>query len=105
MKKENVNRSMWIGGLLAGALIATYLYRNQDQFGPQQKKLKSLIADLKKTAQELGNKVLVAGQEQLEAAKKIGSDHYDSAKKAGQDSFDATKDAGKKAYESVKQNY
>lgn len=93
MKKENVNRTLWVSGLLVGVLVGAYIYKNQDQLKPQQKKLKSLVDELKKTASDFGSKVLKAGQEQLEATKK-----------AGQESIEATKAAALSAADSIKKN-
>jgi uncharacterized membrane-anchored protein YhcB (DUF1043 family) len=102
MKKENVNRTLWISGLLTGVLVGAYLYRNQEEFKPQQKKLKGLVDELKKTASEFGSKVLKAGQEQLEATKKASQESIEATKKAALDSIEATKAAAKNAAESVK---
>lgn len=83
MKKENINLTLWMSGLLAGVLVGAYFYRNQEQFAPQQKKLNSVIADLKKTAGELGNKALKASQEQLKASKDVAKKAVESVKNAG----------------------
>jgi uncharacterized membrane-anchored protein YhcB (DUF1043 family) len=81
MKKENLNITLWVSGLLTGVFIGAYFYRNQEQFAPQQKKIKSVVADLKKTALELGNKALKAGQEQLEVSKEAASKALEQVKK------------------------
>ncbi|MDG1278663.1 MAG: hypothetical protein P8O16_15380 [Algoriphagus sp.] len=83
MKKGNINLTLWMSGLLAGVLVGAYFYRNQEQFAPQQKKLKGVIADLKKTAGDLGNKALKASQEQLKASKDVAKKAVDSVKNAG----------------------
>jgi gas vesicle protein len=98
MKKENVNRTLWISGLLTGALVGIYLYQNKDQYKPQQKKLKGLVDDLKKTANEFGSKILQIGQEQLEATKRVGQNSFEATKEAAKN----TTEAAKNTAESVK---
>jgi uncharacterized membrane-anchored protein YhcB (DUF1043 family) len=81
MKKEYLNRTLWISGLITGVFIGAYLYRNQKHLAPQQKKIKSLIDDLKKTASELSSQALKVGQEQLEASKALAKQTIESVKK------------------------
>jgi uncharacterized membrane-anchored protein YhcB (DUF1043 family) len=81
MKKQYINRTLWVTGLITGVIIGAYLYRNQKEFAPQQKKMKSLILDLKKTASELSSQALKVGQEQLEASKALAKHAVESVKK------------------------
>lgn len=91
MKKTTINRTLWVSGLLTGVLIGAYLYKNQEELKPQQKKLKKLIDELKNTASDFGSKMLKAGQEQLAAAKNVS-----------QETIEDTKTVAKNAAETIK---
>ncbi len=58
MKKEYINRTLWMSGLIKAGIIGANLYLNQKQLAIQQKKIKSIIVDLKKTALELRSQAL-----------------------------------------------
>ncbi len=64
------SKTIWISGLLAGAALGAYLYRNQTKTEPQQRKFKKLISDLKSVAGDLKEKLVSTGQEGLEQTKK-----------------------------------
>ena len=50
------NKTVWISGLLAGVALGVYLYKNQDQIEPQQKKIKKLLGDLQSVAVDIKEK-------------------------------------------------
>ncbi len=64
------NKTVWISGLLAGVALGVYLYKNQDQIEPQQKKIKKLLGDLQSVAVDIKDKLLASGQESIELTKK-----------------------------------
>lgn len=69
MSKQALNTSLWLGGLITGAAVGVYLYKNKDQYEPQKEKLNSLLSDLQGIAGDLKSRLLSAGQEGLNATK------------------------------------
>jgi SepF-like predicted cell division protein (DUF552 family) len=65
MTKLDLNRTLWISGLLTGSLLIAYLCISREELKPQQKKMRRVIDELEKTASEFGSKVLKAYQDQL----------------------------------------
>jgi hypothetical protein len=74
MTKLDLNRTLWISGLLTGSLILVYLYTSQEQLKPQQKKMRAVIDELEKTANEFCSKMLKAYQDQLETTRNTSHD-------------------------------
>lgn len=69
MNKSGINKTLWLSGLITGALIGAYLYKNKDDFGPQKKKLDKLLGDVKDILGDLKSKMLEAKSDGLEATK------------------------------------
>ena len=69
MKKLALNKTMWLSGLVTGALVGAYLYKNKDQYSSQREKLNGLLTDLQGVAGDLKSRLLAAGQEGLNATK------------------------------------
>ncbi|MEB2774116.1 hypothetical protein SYJ56_02295 [Algoriphagus sp. D3-2-R+10] len=69
MNKSTLNKTLWFSGLLTGAFVGAYLYKNKDEFGPQKEKLNSLIGDFQSILGDLKSKILEAKTEGLEATK------------------------------------
>ncbi|MDR7130755.1 hypothetical protein J2X69_003112 [Algoriphagus sp. 4150] len=69
MNKSTINKTLWLSGLVTGALIGAYLYKNKDDFGPQKEKLNSLLGDFQALVGDLKTKLLEAKSEGLEATK------------------------------------
>jgi hypothetical protein len=65
MTKSDLNRTLWISGLLTGSLILIYSCTSREQLKPQQKKMRAVIDELEKTANEFFSKMLKAYQDQL----------------------------------------
>jgi len=69
MNKSGINKTLWLSGLLTGALVGAYLYKNKDDFGPQKEKLNSLLVDFQSIIGDLKTKLLEAKTEGLDATK------------------------------------
>ncbi|WP_192349694.1 hypothetical protein [Algoriphagus sp. Y33] len=69
MNKSTINKTLWLSGLVTGALVGAYLYKNKDDFGPQKEKLNSLLGDFQSIIGDLKTKLLEAKSEGLEATK------------------------------------
>jgi hypothetical protein len=69
MNKQVINTTIWIGGLITGAMVGAYLYKNKDQYEPQKEKLNGLLTDLTTIAGDLKSKLRSASQEGLTATK------------------------------------
>ncbi len=69
MNKSTVNKTLWLSGLLTGALIGAYLYKNKDEFGPQKEKLNGLLKDFQSVLGDMKIKILEAKTDGLEATK------------------------------------
>lgn len=69
MNKSGINKTLWLSGLLTGALVGAYLYKNKDDFGPQKEKLNSLLGDFQTLVGDLKTKLLEAKSEGLDATK------------------------------------
>lgn len=66
---KSINKTLWVSGLVTGALVGVYLYKNQDQYESQKEKINSLLVDLQQVAGELKTKLVEASQEGLTATK------------------------------------
>lgn len=69
MNKQMKNTTIWVGGLITGAMIGAFLYKNKDQYEPQKEKLNSLLNEFQSIAVDLKSKLLAASQEGLNATK------------------------------------
>ncbi|MFC5623907.1 hypothetical protein [Algoriphagus winogradskyi] len=69
MTKSSVNKTLWLSGLLTGALVGAYLYKNKDDFGPQKKKLNSLLGDFQSLLGDMKTKFLEVKSEGVDATK------------------------------------
>ncbi|WP_339865240.1 hypothetical protein [uncultured Algoriphagus sp.] len=69
MTKSAANKTLWLSGLVTGALVGAYLYKNKDDFGPQKEKLNSLLGDFQSLLGDLKVKILDAKSEGLDATK------------------------------------
>jgi hypothetical protein len=69
MNKSGINKTLWLSGLLTGALVGAYLYKNKDDFGPQKKKLNKLMDDVKDILGDMRTKMLEAKSDGLDATK------------------------------------
>ena len=69
MNKSTVNKTLWLSGLVTGALVGAYLYKNKDEFGPQKEKLNSLLKDFQSVLGDMKTKILEAKTDGLEATK------------------------------------
>ncbi|MCU0400154.1 MAG: hypothetical protein MUE75_03955 [Algoriphagus sp.] len=61
MKTSKTKLALWIGGLAAGVVAGTYIYRNREKLGPQKEKLSRILGQLQKTGEELGKKIKKSG--------------------------------------------
>ncbi len=80
MRKSTISKTLWLSGLVTGALVGAYLYKNQNQFESQKEKINSLLGDLQNIAGDLKARLLSAGQEGLDATKTAIQSAKDSAK-------------------------
>lgn len=69
MNKSTINKTLWLSGLVTGAMVGAYLYKNKDDFGPQREKLNSLMGDFQSIIGDLKTKLLDVKSEGLEATK------------------------------------
>ena len=69
MNKSAINKTLWLSGVLTGALIGAYLYKNKDDFEPQKKKLNKLLGDVKDMVGDLKAKLAEAKSEGIESTK------------------------------------
>lgn len=69
MNKSAINKTLWLSGLVTGALVGAYLYKNKDDFGPQKEKLNNLLGDFQSIIGDLKTKLLEAKTDGLEATK------------------------------------
>lgn len=63
------NKTLWLSGLLTGAVVGAYLYKNKEQYGPQKEKMNKLLGELQSVVIDLKGKLLHVGQEGLDATK------------------------------------
>ncbi|EAZ82643.1 hypothetical protein [Algoriphagus machipongonensis] len=77
-----INKTLWVSGLVTGALVGAYLYKNQDQYASQKEKINGLLGDLQQVAGELKNKLVEASQEGLNATKTALNSAKESANSA-----------------------
>ncbi|MEB2779111.1 hypothetical protein [Algoriphagus persicinus] len=69
MNRSTINKTLWLSGLLTGAVVGVYLYKNREEFGPQKEKLNSLLGDFQSIIGDLKTKLLEAKTDGLEATK------------------------------------
>ena len=69
MTKSTINKTIWLSGLLTGAMVGAYLYKNKDDFGPQKEKLNSLLGDFQSMLGDVKSRLLEAKSEGFEATK------------------------------------
>lgn len=82
---NNKNSSLWISGLLTGAVLGYYLYKNRDKMPEQKEKLKTLISDLKEVALDLKTKIVTTGNEAVNATKSAIDTAKDTARDTAKD--------------------
>lgn len=82
MNKSGINKTLWLSGLVTGALVGAYLYKNKDDFGPQKEKLNSLLGDFQSMLGDVKSKLLEAKSEGLEATKAALKSAKDTVEKA-----------------------
>lgn len=80
MNKSAVNKTLWLSGLVTGALVGAYLYKNKDDFGSQKEKLNSLLGDFQSILGDLKTKLLEVKSEGLEATKAVFMSAKDQVK-------------------------
>ncbi len=76
----NKNSSLWLSGLVTGAFLGYYLYKNKDKMPDQKEKLKSLLSDLKGVAADLKTRLISTGNEAVNVTKSALDSAKDSAK-------------------------
>ncbi len=69
MKNKAVNSSLWLSGLVTGAFLGYYLYKNRDKMPGQKEKLKTLVEDLKGVAGDLKSRLMSTSNEAVNATK------------------------------------
>lgn len=82
---NNKNSSLWVSGLLTGAVLGYYLYKNRDKMPEQKEKLKTLISDLKEVAVDLKSRIVTTGNEAVNATKSAFDNAKDSARDTAKD--------------------
>ncbi len=69
MNKKTVNNSLWLSGLVTGALVGYFLYKNRDNMDGQKEKLKTLVKDLKVVASDLKTRLISTSNELVNSTK------------------------------------
>lgn len=69
MNNSGINKTLWLSGLISGALIGAYLYKNKDEFGPQKEKLNKLIGEFQSIMGDVKTKFLDATSEGMDVTK------------------------------------
>lgn len=82
---SNKSSSLWISGLLTGAVLGYYLYKNRDKMPEQKEKLKTLISDLKEVALDLKTRIASTADEAVSATKSAIGTAKDSARDTAKD--------------------
>lgn len=82
---NNKNSSLWVSGLLTGAVLGYYLYKNRDKMPEQKEKLKTLISDLKDVAADLKSRIVTTGNEAISATKSAIDTAKDTARDTAKD--------------------
>lgn len=69
MNNKAVNNSLWLSGLVTGALVGYFLYKNRDKMDGQKEKLKTLVKDLKVVASDLKSRLISTSTEAVNSTK------------------------------------
>jgi hypothetical protein len=69
MNNKAVNNSIWLSGLVTGALAGYFLYKNRDKMDGQKEKLKTLVNELKGVALDLKNRLKTTSAEAVNSTK------------------------------------
>ena len=69
MNNKAVNNSLWLSGLVTGALVGYFLYKNRDKMDGQKEKLKILVKDLKVVASDLKSRLITTSTEAVNSTK------------------------------------
>ena len=69
MNNKTVNTSLWLSGLVTGALAGYFLYKNRDKMDGQKEKLKTLVKDLKVVASDLKSRLITTSTEAVNSTK------------------------------------
>jgi hypothetical protein len=69
MNNKAVNNSLWLSGLVTGALVGYFLYKNRDKMDGQKEKLKTLVKDLKVVASDLKSRLITTSTEAVNSTK------------------------------------
>lgn len=76
MNNKAVNNTLWLSGLVTGALVGYFLYKNRDKMDGQKEKLKTLVKDLKEVATDFKSRLIATSTEAVNSTKSA----VDSAK-------------------------
>lgn len=71
MNNKAVNNSLWLSGLVTGALVGYFLYKNRDKMDGQKEKLKTLVKDLKVVASDLKSRLISTSTEVVNSTKSV----------------------------------
>ncbi len=66
---NKINNSLWLSGLVTGAVVGYFLYKNRDKMDGQKEKLKTLVKDLKEVATEFKSRLISTGTEAVNSTK------------------------------------
>lgn len=69
MNNKAVNNSLWLSGLVTGALVGYFLYKNRDKMDGQKEKLKTLVKDLKGVALDLKDRLITTSTDAVNSTK------------------------------------
>lgn len=69
MNNKVVNNSLWLSGLVTGALVGYFLYKNKDKMDGQKEMLKTLVNDLKAVASGLKSRLISKSTEMVNSTK------------------------------------
>lgn len=69
MNNKVVNNSLWLSGLVTGALVGYYLYKNKDKMDGQKEVMKTLVNDLKAVASGLKSRLISKSTEMVNSTK------------------------------------
>lgn len=66
---NKANNSLWLSGLVTGALVGYFLYKNRDKMDGQKEKLKTLVKDLKGVALDLKDRLITTSNDAVNSTK------------------------------------
>lgn len=69
MNNKVVNNSLWLSGLVTGALVGYFLYKNKDKMDGQKEVMKTLVNDLKAVASGLKSRLISKSTEMVNSTK------------------------------------